>query len=373
LHSKRARAERNTQGIGSGTRTLALCSFAGVALACAELVGLEDHRLDEPSAHAGSAGAGGALAGGGKASSGGAVNGGNPSWGGAFLGEAPPSCASPSPGAGHDCGPGLDEDCCASFAVQGGDFVCRTLTESIEPFRLDKFEVTVGRFRHFAAAVDAGFRPPEGSGVHPRGANQSAADSGWNSAWDAHLPAGGAGDTWSHHFRRCDTSTWTEDDLGQKEWLPISCTTYYHALAFCIWDGGYLPSALELSYAASGGEEDRLYPWGEGPLDDQHAIYRSRERESPDPVGSVPAGDGRWFQSDLVGNVWEWCSYNGSALGECVGCECDRFVPDYENGRIFGGSYEASAAENTARSVNRIPLKPDIYLRDTGIRCARAP
>jgi len=390
--------------------------MVGAAVACGQLVGLNDHRLDQPRALGGSGAAGEFMAEGGSvnggevsgdastlggqagenssSSSGGSVSGtfssggsgggtapggaaGTASGGGGAgrtsSNEAPPSCGSQSPGAGHDCGHDSDADCCKSFDIEPGTSECRTLAENIEPFRLDQFEVTVGRFRVFAAAVDAGFRPPQGSGKHPVGANHRPSDSGWQSAWNAQLPSGATGDTWADHFRRCDTSTWTDGDPVDKEWLPISCTTYYHALAFCIWDGGYLPSFLEQSYVASGGKQSQLYPWGDGPLDEEHAIYRSRDREAPVRVGSVPAGDGRWRQSDLVGNIWEWSSFNGSGPGDCSGCDCDRFVGEYVNGRIFGGSYGATAAETTARSLNRIPLEPGSHLRDVGFRCARAP
>ena len=54
----------------------------------------------------------------------------------------------------------------------------------------------------------------------------------------------------------CDEKfkTWT-DVPGDNEARPINCITWWEALAFCIWDGGFLPSAAEWNYAAAGGSD----------------------------------------------------------------------------------------------------------------------
>ena len=78
----------------------------------------------------------------------------------------PPSCAVVGPGL-TNCGASR-ESCCTSLAVTGGTFY-RNWTDfpaTLSAFRLDKYDVTVGRFRRFVAAWNAGYEPTPGSGKH---------------------------------------------------------------------------------------------------------------------------------------------------------------------------------------------------------------
>ena len=215
-------------------------------------------------------------------------------------------------GADRHCGANRDVDCCQTRIVQGGRFErgydgvgC---TDSSHPavvgdFALDTYEVTVGRFRTFVAG-GGGTRaspPSPGDARHPR-----LPGSGWDPGWDAELEPDAAA------LRRAlscnaDVANWT-DAPGEHEDRPINCLTFYEAFAFCAWDGGRLPTEAEWNYAASGGPEQRFYPWSRPPrseaIDERHAVYGRAHAES---VGSrSPLGDARWGQADMSGNVWEW-------------------------------------------------------------------
>lgn len=56
-------------------------------------------------------------------------------------------------------------------------------------------------------------------------------------------------------------ATWT-DNPGAQENFPMACVEWPTAYAFCLWDGGRLPTEAEWEFAAAGGDQNRLYPWG---------------------------------------------------------------------------------------------------------------
>lgn len=192
---------------------------------------------------------------------------------------------------------GCDESCqAAACPGTDGDFPA-----TLSTFSLDAFEVTVGRFRKFVNAYPTS-KPGPGDGKNPR----NPEDSGWDSAWDVHLPdSEEAMRAALMSTERCfDPRTWTEFP-GVNEFYPMNCVTWYEAMAFCAWDGGRLPTRAEWNYAAAGGEEQRVYPWSrEATIDSTHAIFETEA--GPSVVGTRPNGRGKWLQYDLAGNVAEW-------------------------------------------------------------------
>jgi formylglycine-generating enzyme required for sulfatase activity len=142
-----------------------------------------------------------------------------------------------------------------------------------------------------------------------------------------------------------------------------------------------LPSEAEWNYAASGGSEQRIFPWGawEPGGNAQLAIYgcwyASGGRycdmvTDVAPVGSAPAGNARWGQSDLAGNVWEW-NLDFSEDPYPVPCQDCADLTDNSLRAVRGGSYlENSENQFTSFRLFDTPPRPD-YLR--GFRCARTP
>jgi sulfatase modifying factor 1 len=233
-------------------------------------------------------------------------------------------------GASDDC----DEDgtavsCCQAKLVEGGvfpmgrcgDSACGDAYEcgmqswcpdetpehdaTVADFHLDTFEVTVGRFRKFVTAFD-GTAPSEGAGAHPL-----IAESGWNGAWDGELPSSSTGLAANLN---CDDDwqTWT-DTAGENERHPINCVNWFEAFAFCIWDGGRLPTEAEWEYAAAGGDANRLYPWGsEAPgVAPLRANFYDTAGSPHIDVGSYPDGGSRWGQQDMAGSMFEWVFDSG--------------------------------------------------------------
>jgi formylglycine-generating enzyme len=313
-----------------------------------------------------------------------------------------PSCAGHAPGAGNDCGgPGGDAgsgDCCASYEVPGGmfyrgddgvspGFMSQSSPATISGFRLDAYEVTVGRFRQFVSAVALGWQPGAGDGKHAylNGgsglANVGAVDaggfeSGWDASWTSNLASSAA--DWNSDLA-CPGASWTSDG-GSNEHQPINCVTWYEAYAFCIWDGGFLPSDAEWNFAASGGSEQRVYPWSSPAtstmINCAHANYSPMSASPCSPTGTEgvgsdsPLGDGKWGQADLAGNVGEWTlDVSAQYLTPCD--DCANVEPPLASRVVRGGGYNLlpSALLTSYRSSAAATSRDPAF----GVRCARGP
>ena len=304
-----------------------------------------------------------------------------------------PSCE----GLATDCGPSSNENCCATRAVQGGEFFRsydgvdskdRNAPATVSDFRLDRFEVTVGRFRKFLAAWQGGWRPATDAGKHAHvnaghGLNVTTGgyEPGWTASWADSFPANKT--AWDSALS-CGSPlyTWTSAP-GAHEDLPLNCTTFVEAYAFCAWDGGFLPTEAEWNYAAAGGAEQRVYPWS-SPADAKlidctyansynsyTGFYCGGQNGFPNRVGSEsPRGDGKFGQADLSGNLQEYTLDYRSASYTTPCNDCLNLTVNGQRAarggwygvvEVYLSASYRSGADATTTNVN------------TGIRCARAP
>lgn len=293
-----------------------------------------------------------------------------------------PSCSGMR---GNEC---QGKNCCSSIPVPGGTFrmgrsengtdacpVGETCGDdevpehdvTVSDFYLDEFEVTVGRFRRFVE--DFSGPPAQGAGAHPL-----LPDSGWQTAWNSLLAATKEELTDSVKCR-AKSRTW-QDTPGSTEHHPINCLDWYAAFAFCVWDGGRLATEAEWEYAAAGGDENRLYPWGSAEPTSTLVSYdgcsSNCNLESVLPVGSLPEGAGRWGHKDLAGNIGSWVldSFDSSWY-RGGGSTCDNCANLAETpGRtIRGGSF--AYFRNDLRAASRSYTNPSQHSSQFGVRCAR--
>lgn len=316
---------------------------------------------------------------------------------GADAGPPPPDGSMAGPTASclalpHTCGISGSDDCCNSLVVTGGSFFRAydaagagdmSAPATISSFRLDKYEVTVGRFRAFVAAgLGTQASPPQvAAGTHLH-----IAGSGWQAAWNSNLEAGTSALTAA---LKCVTgapttatfATWT-DTPDENENRPINCVTWYEAMAFCAWDGGYLPTAAEWNYAAAGGDQQRAYPWSSPAdsltVDGARASYnglgdgsQARNFAPTDilTVGTKPSGDGKWGQSDLGGNIDEWTlDTSGPLPMPCI--DCANLTVNF-NRQVRGGDWlDFDFALRTSSGAYAQDALRNVV---QGVRCARSP
>jgi sulfatase modifying factor 1 len=313
---------------------------------------------------------------------------------GSTAGTLTPSCQ--GWGSTYSCGT-QGESCCTSIEVPGGTYArtytyddagagpsAASNTAMISGFRLDKYEVTVWRFRQFVNALsNDGYLPAAGSGKHVHlndgaglsavGASGTSFESGWltSDSPQIHLPYDVRSDATFHTYT---------DAPGANDSKPVNCVSWYDAAAFCIWDGGFLSSEAEWEYAASGGSDLRRYPWGANdpgdPIKDGYAAYLCEDMfctgvsNIPD-VGSAPHGAGRWGHLDLAGSMKEWTlDWYGGYTEPCQDCT---YVGASAGRSLRGGSFESGAS--ALLSPLRESASPGLggNSAERGIRCARTP
>jgi len=269
-----------------------------------------------------------------------------------------PSCTGGT-GASNTCGANKDQSCCSTIQIPS---VKNAGNVTMAAYKLDTYEVTAGRYRAYLNAVGGNPRanaPAAGAGAHPTWTN-----TGWRSSWNIRLASGWSDVNFRLGANGCKrggsgeygTTTWNatagaKDAEGVEfDSKPIDCIDWYSLLAFCIWDGGRLPTVAEFRTAWNGGSTAKAYPWGttpavsspnypfnpspqvadyavignygggtiNGTFYPQFYTWGTSYRYSNDrathiaPPGSKPLGAGPYGHMDLAGNLMEWLFDNYS-------------------------------------------------------------
>ena len=131
----------------------------------------------------------------------------------------------------------------------------------IEPFFIDRTEVTNAQFKKFLDAT----------GYTPR-----------------------FNDNFLRHWK---DGTYPK---GQAEY-PVVWVDLEDAKAYAAWAGKQIPTEEQWQMAAQG-SDSRIYPWG-----NLYDLTRANVRSNgPQKVGLFPKGASPYGCLDMVGNVWEW-------------------------------------------------------------------
>lgn len=164
---------------------------------------------------------------------------------------------------------------------------------------------------------------------------------------------------------------------------PVVHVSWNDAVAFCEWGGGRLPTEAEWEYAARGGLEGRLFPWGNNPTPKGEYWMNIWQGEFPvqntledsflatAPVDSYHPNKYGLF--NMAGNVWEWVSDWWTIRHSRDLAENPQGPQSGKDKVKKGGSYMCHRDycyryRCSARSMNT----PDSSASNLGFRCAKS-